>query len=299
MPDSRYVDTPQGPIHVRTTNAGGRNLAVAVHGLGGSARNWDPIAARLDRQVLAIDLPGFGRSTPRPGDQIEAQVGAVVEIIDTLGADSVTLIGNSMGGLVCELVAAERPDVVAGMVLIAPATPLPPRTPPSDPAVAARLLTQSIPGVGSFLSRRMMERSTSVQMVHATFDLLTADRGSINPTVMETAIENAELRRSMPWAPDTFAASAAAVRRRLVRRTAFVELVGKLPARTLLIWGDRDRLVSPASMRWLASLRPDWMAIEMNGIGHVPMLESPATVIEMITRWESVHRIEALADRDD
>ncbi|MGF1667707.1 MAG: alpha/beta fold hydrolase [Acidimicrobiia bacterium] len=285
MPDSRYIDTPHGPIHVRTTEGGGGEVAVAVHGLGGSARNWDPIAARLDRTVVAVDLPGFGRSTPRPGDQIDAQVGAVVEVIETLGIDSVTLVGNSMGGLVCQLVAAARPETVATMVLIAPATPLPPRTPPSDPAVAARLVTQSLPGVGSFISRRLQERSTPVQIVDATFALLTANRGSISPAAIEAAIENAELRRSMPWAPDTFAASAAAVRRRLVRRSAFVALVRKMPARTLLIWGDQDRLVSPSSMRWLASLRPDWTAVEMEGIGHVPMLESPATVIEMITRW--------------
>jgi pimeloyl-ACP methyl ester carboxylesterase len=285
MPDSRYIDTPHGPVHVRTTEGGGANVAVAVHGLGGSARNWDPIAAHLDRTVVAVDLPGFGRSAPRPGDQIDAQVATVVEIMDGLDSTSVMLIGNSMGGLVCQLVAAARPRSVEGMILIAPATPLPPRTPPSDPAVAARLLTQSLPGVGSFISRRLLERSTPDQIVNATLDLITADRGSLTPAVVEAAIENAELRRSMPWAADSFAASAAAVRRRLVRRSAFAELVRQLPARALLIWGDQDRLVSPASMRWLASLRPDWTAIEMAGVGHVPMLESPATVIESITGW--------------
>jgi pimeloyl-ACP methyl ester carboxylesterase len=153
--------------------------------------------------------------------------------------------------------------------------------------VVARLLTQSLPRVGTFLTRRLLERSTPAQMVHATFDLVTAHRGSIDPMVVEAAIENARLRRTMPWAPETFADSAAAVRRRLVRRGAHVEMVRRIQARTLLIWGDRDRLVSPASMHWLASLRPDWSAVEMAGIGHVPMLESPASVTEAIIQWET------------
>ncbi len=291
MPDSRYLDSTNGPIHVRTTGNEGDVTAVAVHGLGGSARNWDPIAGRLGWTVAALDLPGFGLSPPRPGDQIDTQVGAVIEVIDTLRCDSVTLLGNSMGGLVCQLVAAARPDRIHRMVLVAPATPLPPRGRPADPAVVARLLTQSIPGVGSFLTRRLLDRSTPAQLVHATFDLVAAHKGSISPVALEAAIENAELRQSMPWAADTFADSAAAVRKRLVRRSAFVTLVEVLPRRTLLIWGDRDRLVSPASMRWLASLRPDWRAVEMTGIGHVPMLEAPATVIETILDWQTAPEI--------
>lgn len=287
MPDSRYIDSPNGPLHVRTTHGAGHDVAVAVHGLGGSARNWDSIARRLGRTVVAVDLPGFGLSVPRPGDQIGAQVEAVVEVIDTLETEWVTLVGNSMGGLVCELVAVARPERVGRMVLIAPATPLPPRTPPSDPAVVARLLTQSLPGVGRFLTRRLLKRSTPAQLVHQTFDLVAAHTGSIDPVIIEAAIENAQLRRSMPWAPDTFAASAAAVRKRLVRRGAFVDMVRVIPTQALLVWGDRDRLVSPASMRWLASLRPDWSAVEMPGIGHVPMLEAPASVAEVIIDWET------------
>jgi pimeloyl-ACP methyl ester carboxylesterase len=110
MPDSRYIDNAAGPIHVRTTEGDGEGVVVAVHGLGGSVRNWDPVAERLGRRVIAIDLPGFGLSAPRPGDQIDVQVGAVVELIESLGSDPVTLIGNSMGGLVSELVAAARPE---------------------------------------------------------------------------------------------------------------------------------------------------------------------------------------------
>src|ERR1700712_3511175 len=68
---TRTVDLG-GPVHV--VDFGGNPdgpVVVLVHGLGGSHLNWDLLAPRLTgaARVLALDLPGFGRSEPgeRPG----------------------------------------------------------------------------------------------------------------------------------------------------------------------------------------------------------------------------------------
>ena len=58
-------------------------------------------------------------------------------------------------------------------------------------------------------------------------------------------------------------------------------------APTLLLQGDRDRLVPVASARAVASLRPDWEYHEFAGAGHVPMLEVPGEFLEVVSDWLS------------
>src|SRR3954449_1695651 len=95
-----YVDfggDPDGPI------------IVLVHGLGGSHLNWDLLAPLLTShaRVLALDLPGFGRS--EPGSRL-ASVQANVDVLERFltevaGGPSV-LVGNSMGGMISIFTAA-------------------------------------------------------------------------------------------------------------------------------------------------------------------------------------------------
>ena len=58
-------------------------------------------------------------------------------------------------------------------------------------------------------------------------------------------------------------------------------------APTLLLQGDRDRLVPVASARNIASLRPDWEYHEFAGAGHVPMLEVPLEFVDAVSDWLS------------
>jgi pimeloyl-ACP methyl ester carboxylesterase len=60
-------------------------------------------------------------------------------------------------------------------------------------------------------------------------------------------------------------------------------------APTLLVQGDRDRLVSVESARLVASLRPDWEYHEFAGVGHVPMLEVPGEFLEVTGDWFRRH----------
>jgi pimeloyl-ACP methyl ester carboxylesterase len=89
--------------------------------------------------VVAIDLPGFGLSPPGRDWSLETHANAIVETAEHLGGP-VALIGNSMGGLLCQMVASTAPHLVDALVSISPATP--PRLP--DPHIhwptARRLL---------------------------------------------------------------------------------------------------------------------------------------------------------------
>jgi fermentation-respiration switch protein FrsA (DUF1100 family) len=61
--------------------------------------------------------------------------------------------------------------------------------------------------------------------------------------------------------------------------------IQEVVAPTLLLQGDRDRLVPVASARNIASLRPDWEYHEFEGAGHVPMLEVPAEFVDVVGEW--------------
>ncbi|MFM8774452.1 MAG: alpha/beta fold hydrolase, partial [Actinomycetota bacterium] len=98
---------------------------VYVHGLGGSSLNWtDLMGLRMPTSPgIAIDLPGFGRSSPAARHTLDAHAAAVVALLDAEKCGPVDLIGNSMGGATSILVAARRPDLVRSLTLIGPALP--------------------------------------------------------------------------------------------------------------------------------------------------------------------------------
>ena len=99
-------------------------LVLLLHGLAGSAQEMAPTASALldDHRVIALDQRGHGHSTRRPADlSRSAFVDDVVAVIEALAAgisDGVTVVGQSMGAHTAMLVAAARPDLVRGLVML-------------------------------------------------------------------------------------------------------------------------------------------------------------------------------------
>jgi pimeloyl-ACP methyl ester carboxylesterase len=94
---------------------------VLVHGTPGSADAWADylLAPPAGLELVALDRPGFGRSGPDGAvTALAAQAAAVTALIATDGRRTV-LLGHSLGGPIVALVAAEHPDRVAALVLLA------------------------------------------------------------------------------------------------------------------------------------------------------------------------------------
>ena len=112
-------------VHARIADHGPATLppAVLVHGYGVGTTYFVPLAACLSRQmrVYAPDLPGHGRSAPeiRPLT-ISELAQALANWMDAQGLRSVLLVGHSLGCQVAAELAAGRPDLVAGLLLIGP-----------------------------------------------------------------------------------------------------------------------------------------------------------------------------------
>jgi pimeloyl-ACP methyl ester carboxylesterase len=282
---SEYLDLPHGLIHWRDYGGTGQAI-VMVHGLGGSIPNWDIVGPRLTTvgRVIAFDLPGFGLSPPGADWSLQTHVTAIVDVLENLGAP-VVLVGNSLGGLLCEMVAAGRPDLVEALILVAPATP--PRFP--DPHIhwptARRLVLNAVPVVGPAISRRMLATMTPRQLINESLARITHKPGHVPLELVESFVELAEMRTHFPWAADAIPKTGQSIRKTFMNRSGFVSMVRDIKAPTLVIQGVADRIVSRTSVEWLCRLRPDWTLVQLSDTGHTPQIDAPIRTVGVIESW--------------
>jgi lipase len=99
---------------------------LAIHGLTGHGRRWQSLfdTHLPDVAVAAPDLLGHGRSSWAAPWTIEANVAALAALLDADGGAPVVVVGHSFGGAVALNLAAERPDLISGLVLLDPAVGL-------------------------------------------------------------------------------------------------------------------------------------------------------------------------------
>ena len=69
------------------------------------------------------------------------------------------------------------------------------------------------------------------------------------------------------------------------RPRRFVDLIRQITAPTLVVHGVEDRIVSPTSVEWMCSLRPDWELVQMEDTGHTPQLDAPIRLLSIVQPW--------------
>ena len=266
-------------IHVRTTASANPHAepALFVHGLGGSSHNWTDLAGVLRNQLAieAIDLPGHGRSGPGRRYSIDRHAEVVIRYLEVSGRGPVHLAGNSMGGAVCVVVAAKRPDLVRTLTLVSPAVPdnriraFPLK---NDPRTALLV----VPGVGEALTRYYNRRFTPEQRARATIALCFGDPKRYPPQRLQEAVEEVRKREQLPWATAGMLRSmrGLAIAQFVKNRVGWATL-RRIAAPTLVLWGDTDRLVAPDLAPYVAAAIPDSRLAVFEGVGHTAMMEVP------------------------
>jgi pimeloyl-ACP methyl ester carboxylesterase len=260
----RWVEVAGRPVNVIDMGSGERTI-VFVHGLSGAWVNWlenIPFFAR-DHRVIAMDLPGFGHS-PMPAEPISMKgYGAIVdELLDRLGVDRAAFVGNSMGGFISAEVAISFETRVEQLVLVS-AAGLSTENLRNDRVMAALARADELlifwgSLVGSradWLTRRPRGRLALTGAVFAHPELLPA------PLLAEQV--RASGKRG--FVPALDALTSYPIRDRLA----------KIRAPTLIVWGDRDRLVPPRDAADFQSLIDGSRVIMYRDTGHCAMLERP------------------------
>ena len=230
---------------------------VLLHPLGADRHVWDPVIDRLAarRDVIALDLPGFGESPPLSGavPTPRALGDAVAALLARLGVERPHLVGNSLGGWVAlELGLAGAASAVTA---IAPAglwpEPLVPKA-----SIAHRLARATLPAATAIVRTRL---GRSVLLAGT----------AAHPRAIPAAAA-AHLVRSYGEAPGFIAANDA------MRASRFGSLE-RIRCPVTLVWPDHDSLIE----------RPVWIPervrnVVLSDAGHVPMWDAPEAVVEVL-----------------
>lgn len=245
-----------------------------LHGFGDSADTWRPVLAELARQgraALAVDLPGFGaadrlaREEPILPQLDRFAAAAVNHLASEHHGAGVVVAGNSLGGTLA-LRLAERDDLPCnGVVPIAPAG--------LDMARWFALLE------GDRIVRLLLQAPAPPGVVRAlvgeayrqlAFSAPRAVAGEIVAAFCAHHASRRDVRRLI------------ATGHRLLPEIAAPFAFENVELPVLLIWGTRDRMVSPSGADRVLAALPDAELVLLEGVGHCPQLEVPQRCCELI-----------------
>lgn len=259
---------------------------VLVHGLGGSHVDWMAVAPSLSRRarVLMIDLVGHG-FTPcgsRPA-VIESHRRLLSAFLQQVSGTPAVLVGNSMGGLVSALQAAQEPETVAGLVLIDPALPTG-RTGKVNPKILLSFLLCLVPGLGEWYLHWRRRHSTAEREVRRAFDAICFDPSRVPSAAIDAQVELSR-RLDRRETDVAYLQSTRSLCSMLMRPGSSRWTLGAISVPVLLLHGQRDTLVPLSAARAMALAHPDWSIRVAPDVGHVPMLEVPGWTVDQITEW--------------
>jgi pimeloyl-ACP methyl ester carboxylesterase len=281
-----------GPVNYVDFGGHGEPPLVMVHGLGGNALNWMAVGPQLARthHALAIDLAGFGRT---PLFRRSATVGANAELVhafieSVIGAP-VVLVGNSMGGHIALLEAADHPSAVNAMILVDPAIPgVHLRRP--EPAMLGVMAALSIPGLAENLIDRRVRELGPERLVRRALALVCADTSRVAAEIVDAHVQLTRERSNLGRQNSrAFLQASRSIGFRMADPRFWIRAT-RVHAPTLVVHGELDRIIPIAAARELARRRPDWTLEVLEGVGHVPMMETPDQFMSVVNGW-SAYRI--------
>lgn len=264
-PAGAFVAGPAGQqVHYRDQGERGGPAIILIHGSNSSLQTWEPLVKRLgtDYRIVTLDLPGHGLTgaTPDTDYSAEGMMAAVDVVAAKLGLDHFVLGGNSMGGWVSWRYALGHPGRVDALLLIdAAGMPLRrgEKAPPSN--VGFRVLEYPF---GRWLATQITPRMLVEQSL----------RGSVEK---QAIVDDAMIDRYWELLRFPGNREATVLRARMDREPAMAARVGQVKAPTLILFGDKDRLINPSAAQTFNERIAGSEVVLLPGIGHLPMEEAP------------------------
>jgi pimeloyl-ACP methyl ester carboxylesterase len=262
----RWVDVDGQAVNTIELGGGEGQPIVFVHGLSGSWPNWLeqlPVLAR-EHRVLALDLPGFGHS-PMPAGEIS--IPAYARLLDALlqrrGIDAAAVVGNSMGGFIAAELAISYPQRVERLVLVSAAGISTHGTPGRIRATAAlRRLETVLAGTAAWVTARSDAVTRRPRLREALLKLVVR-----YPSRLPAALAAEQVRGG--GTPGFFDALQA------VLDYDVRERLPEIACPTLIVWGERDLLISVRDADVFAERIPNSRKVIFEDTGHLAMLERP------------------------
>jgi pimeloyl-ACP methyl ester carboxylesterase len=230
---------------------------VLFHGFGADLNGWRPLVSHLSarRPILALDLPGHGKSPLAGTPSFEAMVDAVEATIHTEGVTAAHLIGHSLGGAVASALVARRPGIARSLMLLAPAG--------LGPEIN-----------GSFIAGFLGAKSEA--SLAPWIRLLATDESLLGSAIVKTTLRQradfdvgaAQAKIAAALFPDGTQAFSAR------------EQLARIAVPTKVLFGLEDRIIPPHHARGLSGM----IGVHLfPGIGHMPHFEVRNEVARLVT----------------
>jgi len=258
-------------VSIAYERTGAGQPLVLIHGLGSNRRVWDAPLGLLnrEREVITLDLPGFGESpmlttAPTPA----ALADAVEQLFTELGLVRPAVAGNSLGGWIALELA--RRGSVSSAVALSPAGFW--NGPEMRMATASLKVSRTAaaafePLLGTLASSSIGRKLLTSQLVGRP-DAVPADE-------MVTAVSGLIHAQG-------FEAT------RLALFGSVWEHRGPLESPAVVAWGERDRLLLPRQAKRAAEWIPGIKSVTLSGCGHVPCWDDPALVARTVLDGTSI-----------
>jgi len=255
LPEQQYADCPNGQ-RIHYIDQGEGPVVVFLHGSGPGASGHSnfkgnyPVVAAQGFRCIVPDLVGFGYSD-KPTDveyPLAFFVACVKQTLDAAGVNRCTVVGNSLGGAVAIGLALEHPELVEGLILMAPGGMSPREDYLQMPAMQKMFeIYLSGQPIGAGNLRELFEFGLVHDPVHVSEGLI-AERlhvmGLMNMQVM--------LTMDIPYLPDR---------------------LPELKCPVLVFWGANDRMMPDAGILAMARHCPHMRMIVLSECGHWAMVE--------------------------
>jgi pimeloyl-ACP methyl ester carboxylesterase len=224
-----------------------------IHGTRMSKAYWTPqIAALSDEyRTIALDLPGHGVRA-RDAFTLGGAVDAVVAVIEGQAGGRAIVVGLSLGGYVAMALAAQRPELVRGLV-VSGATIEP-----------AGVLSRAVRGLALAFD---LTRHPRLDPMNAAYY-----RRRYPPEIAEPVIAGG------------FWSAGGAVALRALVGERFKDRLAAYPGPVLLVTGSQDFVMRPGARRFAAAAR-DVRRVRLGGAAHLANLDRPAAFTEAIRRF--------------
>jgi pimeloyl-ACP methyl ester carboxylesterase len=238
---------------------------ILIHGLGHRRQGWDVLLPLLTphREVITFDLPGHGQSHPlelNGTDPVTAVAAEIAKLLRELGLDRPHIAGNSLGGALALVLAAN--GHAASATALSPAGFA---TRPYQMRYAhavfnsSRLAATVIAPLVPSLSRSPGGRAL-------LYGVMVSRPGKVAPEQARGDVEN-------------FTRTGAAIRAFFHAPPTFT---GSVDVPVTIAWGDKDRVLPPSNAIVARRRLPNARIVTLPGCGHVPMTDNPELVSRVI-----------------
>ncbi|WP_156723703.1 alpha/beta fold hydrolase [Streptomyces apocyni] len=263
------VDTPSGPRSVRVAyhREGSGEPLLLLHGIGHHWQAWNPVIGILaaERDVIAVDLPGFGASSPLPDGVpygLPSSVRTLAALCEELGLERPHVAGNSLGGLLALELGREK--LARSVTALSPAG----FWSKSEQRYAFGVLWAMRQGARRLPLPAIERLSRSAAGRAALTSTIYARPGRRSPEAV--VAETLALRQATGFHQTLIAG----------RDVRYAHDISDIPV--TVAWGTRDRLLLRRQGIRAKHTIPGARLVRLPGSGHVPMHDDPARVARVI-----------------